>query len=56
MFASWFYVFKCSAIPRDCNRCADFVVNKAVRGVIDIWLEDPPEDLMNVLIHDLISQ
>ena len=42
LFASWFYAFKCSAIPRDCNRCADFVARKAIRGNIGIWLEDPP--------------
>ena len=41
LFASWFYAFKCSVIPRDCNRCADFVARKAIRGDIGIWLEDP---------------
>ena len=44
MFALWFYAFNCSAVPGNCNRHADFVAKKAIRGDIGIWIEDPREN------------
>ena len=55
MFASWFDCFDYNYVPRICNEVADFLARKAFSEGLEIWIEDPPEDILPLLVNDIIS-
>ena len=55
MFASQFHSLRCGSIAIKCNNVADYLADRAIKGDVGIWLEDPPEDLEQLLIDDLVS-
>ena len=55
MFASSLDCFDCDFVLRTCNEVADFLAHKALSWGSDVWIEDPPEHILLLLVNDAIS-
>ena len=53
LYASWFDCFDCGFVPRSCNSIANFLANKALAGDLEVWMEDPPTELIFLLVANL---
>lgn len=49
LYASW---FDCSFVPRVCNRVAGELAHLASSGVVNIWIEETPEEIIHLLFFD----
>ena len=51
-YASWFAGFDCCFVPRICNQVADTLANLAFSGGSKAWIEDPPKEIVSLLLVD----
>ena len=49
LYASWFTCFDCKFIPRLCNSVADELAHWGSSGENQIWIEDPPMEILSNL-------
>ena len=53
LYASWFNCFDCGYVPRTYNSPADCLANMAISGGSEVWLENPPDDIVALLLADV---
>ena len=51
-YASWFDCFDCNFVPKLCNKVAGEFAHLGSLRIDNIWIEDPPEEILQLLSFD----